>query len=228
MFPICGTKPVQTTGLQVKIYSRFGNNARGKHWRRVTSTRTKETENRFGYHLYNLFTKQITTENRAIKFALRRINLILPAFAYCPTCGSSATLTEINAYRRNKKIHENTNSASRLTDYAFMKVFGVTDLLEHDNCINFFFLCLKFYLHRCKFQQINPNFLSFLNLVKIKRNSEYKIAESKGTLSFSLAQSVRSRTVNLSIGCIDRPRSSPTRSWVCENYIFYEGANCSR
>ena len=49
----------------------------------------------------------------------------------------------------------------------------------------------------------------------------------KNLLWFSLAQSVRSRTMNLSIGCIDRPRSSPTRSWVCKNYILHEGANCS-
>ena len=62
------------------------------------------------------------------------------------------------------------------------KMFGVTDLSEHDSCINFLFLCLKFYLHRCKFQQANPNFVAFLKLVKIKRNTEYKIAESKGKL----------------------------------------------
>ena len=64
----------------------------------------------------------------------------------------------------------------------FEKMFGVTDLSEHDVCINFLFLCLKFYLHRCKFQQTNPSFVAFLNFVKIKRNSEYKIAGSKGKL----------------------------------------------
>ena len=41
---------------------------------------------------------------------------------------------------------------------------------------------LEIYLHRCKFQQANPNFVAFLKLVKIKRNTEYKIAESKGKL----------------------------------------------
>ena len=44
------------------------------------------------------------------------------------------------------------------------------------------FLCLRFYLHRCKFKQANPNFVAFLKLVKIKRNTEYKIAESNGKL----------------------------------------------
>ena len=61
-------------------------------------------------------------------------------------------------------------------------MFGVIDLSEHDNCINFLFLCLKVYLHRRKFQQTKPNFVAFLNLVKIKRNTEYKMTESKGKL----------------------------------------------
>ena len=61
-------------------------------------------------------------------------------------------------------------------------MFGVTDLSEHDNCINLLFLCLKIYLHRCKSEQTSPNFVAVLDLVKIKRNTEYKIAESKGKL----------------------------------------------
>ena len=64
----------------------------------------------------------------------------------------------------------------------FDKMFGVTDISEHDHCVSFLFLCLKFYIHKCKFQELNPNFVAFLKLVKIKRNIEYKIAESKGKL----------------------------------------------
>ena len=66
----------------------------------------------------------------------------------------------------------------------FGKMFGITDISEHDNCINFLFLCMEFYLHRCKFQQISPNFTAFFNLVKIKRDWEYKITESKGKLKY--------------------------------------------
>ena len=44
---------------------------------------------------------------------------------------------------------------------------------------------------------------------------------------FFLARLVRSQTMNLSIGCIDQLCSSPTRRWVCKNYISNEGANCS-
>ena len=76
----------------------------------------------------------------------------------------------------------NNVSGESFTFSNYEKMFGVTDLSEHDSCINFLFLCLKFYLHRCKFQQANPNFVAFLKLVKIKRNTEYKIAESKGKL----------------------------------------------
>ena len=87
----------------------------------------------------------------------------------------------------------NNISVESFTFSNFEKMFGVTDLSEHDNCINFLFLCLKFYLHRCKFQQTNPNFVAFLNLVKIKRNTEHKIAESKG----KLRQHFKKWTLNL-------------------------------
>ena len=65
------------------------------------------------------------------------------------------------------------------------KMFGVTDLSEHDSCINFLFLMLEILssqTDRWKFQQTNPNFVAFLKLVKIKRNTKYKIAASKGKL----------------------------------------------
>ena len=54
---------------------------------------------------------------------------------------------------------------------------------------------MKFYLHRCKFQQTNPNFVACLNLVEIKRNIEYEIAESKG----KLRQNFEKWTLNLLI-----------------------------
>ena len=60
-------------------------------------------------------------------------------------------------------------------------MFGVTDTSEHDNCI-YLFLCLKFYIHRCKFQESDLSFVTFMNLVQTKRNIEYKIAVSKGKL----------------------------------------------
>ena len=49
---------------------------------------------------------------------------------------------------------------------------------EHKNAINFLILCLKFYIHRCKFQKVNPSFQAYKNLVKVKVNTEYKIAET--------------------------------------------------
>ena len=54
---------------------------------------------------------------------------------------------------------------------------------EHYNAINFLFLYLKFYIHRCKFQNNSPSFQAYKNLIKIKITSEYKIAECKGKLS---------------------------------------------
>ena len=61
----------------------------------------------------------------------------------------------------------------------FEKMFGVTDTSEHDNCISYLFLCSKFYIHKCK---SDLSFVAFMNLVKAKRNIEYKIAVSKGKL----------------------------------------------
>ena len=66
----------------------------------------------------------------------------------------------------------------------FQKMFGLeAEESEHANTINFLILHLKFYIHRCKFQNTSPSFVAYKNLIKIKINSEYKIAESKGKLS---------------------------------------------
>ena len=66
----------------------------------------------------------------------------------------------------------------------FHKIFGfVIEDSDHYNAINFLSLCLKFYIHRCKFQQVNPSFQAYKKLVKIKINTEYKIAENRGKLS---------------------------------------------
>ena len=64
----------------------------------------------------------------------------------------------------------------------FDKMFGIRDVSEHDMCINFLFLCLKFDIHRCRFQQTLPNFNAFLALVRLKQNVEYRIAENKNKL----------------------------------------------
>ena len=76
----------------------------------------------------------------------------------------------------------NSISEESFTFSVFAKMFGVTDTSEHDNCISYLFLCLKYYIHRCKFQESDLSFVAFMNLVKTKRNIEYKIAVSKGKL----------------------------------------------
>ena len=61
-------------------------------------------------------------------------------------------------------------------------IFGVDKGNRHDKCINFLFLCFKFYDIRCKFQQVNPDFKAFVSFVRIKENVEYKIAQKRGKL----------------------------------------------
>jgi hypothetical protein len=78
-------------------------------------------------------------------------------------------------------IETKTGESFRFSN--FQKIFGVEiEDSEHKNAINFLILCLKFYIHRCKFQNICPCFQAYKNLVKVKFNTEYKIAENRGKL----------------------------------------------
>ena len=45
-----------------------------------------------------------------------------------------------------------------------------------------FLFCFKFYIYRCNFQQTSPDFQAFMNLVQLKFNTEYQVAEGKGKL----------------------------------------------
>ncbi len=68
------------------------------------------------------------------------------------------------------------------TDYNFDKfelMFGVTS----DKFLSFLFLCCKFYIYRCRFQEVIPNFSAFKNFILLKRKVEYDIAYKKGKLS---------------------------------------------
>ena len=68
------------------------------------------------------------------------------------------------------------------TDYNFDKfelMFGVTS----DKFLSFLFLCCKFYIYRCRFQEVIPNFSAFKKIILVKRKVEYDIAYKKGKLS---------------------------------------------
>ena len=79
-------------------------------------------------------------------------------------------------------IESKTGESLQFSNY--QKMFGLDiEDSDHKNAINFVILCLKFYIHRCKFQNVCPSFQAYKNLVKIKINTEYRIAEKKGKLS---------------------------------------------
>ena len=61
----------------------------------------------------------------------------------------------------------------------FDKMFGVPE----DKFLTYLFLCVKYYLYVCKFQNKKPNFISLLSYIKNNRESEYYIAKGKGKLS---------------------------------------------
>ena len=62
-------------------------------------------------------------------------------------------------------------------------LFGVDIGGRHDLYISFLFLCLKFYIIRCKFQKVDLDFQSFISFVKMKQKIEYSKAEKRGKLS---------------------------------------------
>ena len=62
----------------------------------------------------------------------------------------------------------------------YQKMFGL-EVEEYE--LNLLIFCLNFISIECKFQNNSQSFQSYRNLIEIKINSEYKIAESKGKLS---------------------------------------------
>ena len=62
-------------------------------------------------------------------------------------------------------------------------IFGFDIGGRHDLCISYLFLCLKLYIIRCKYQEVELDFQSFLSFVKMKQKIEYRIAEKKGELN---------------------------------------------
>ena len=61
-------------------------------------------------------------------------------------------------------------------------MFGVSDDTAHKLCKNCSFLYLKFYIYRCRFQKVQPNFDAFMVFINYKKKLEYKIAEKRNKL----------------------------------------------
>ena len=62
---------------------------------------------------------------------------------------------------------------------SFDNIFGIQD----DKFITHLFLCVKYYLYLCKFQNKFPSFSHFLNFIKNNRETEYYIAKKHDKLS---------------------------------------------
>ena len=61
----------------------------------------------------------------------------------------------------------------------FEKMFGI----YKDNFLTYLFLCVKYYIYVCKFQNKNPTFVGYTSFLKNNRDTEYYIAKGKGKLS---------------------------------------------
>ena len=73
----------------------------------------------------------------------------------------------------NDKLHENYNFDG------FNMMFGIED----DVLLSFLILCCKYYIYKCRFQEVSPNFTALKNFILSKRNVEYNIARKKGKLT---------------------------------------------
>ena len=62
---------------------------------------------------------------------------------------------------------------------SFVKNFGI----QNDKFITYLFLCLKYYLYLCKFQNKIPNWTHYVNFLKNNRETEYFIAKRHDKLS---------------------------------------------
>jgi len=77
-------------------------------------------------------------------------------------------------------INTKTNSNFHVT--MFEKMFGIIDNSPHTQFINFIFLCTKFFIYRCKFQNQALAFPALLAFIKNKIRSEYITANKKNKL----------------------------------------------
>ena len=61
----------------------------------------------------------------------------------------------------------------------FEKMFGI----QGAKFITYLFLCVKYFLYVCKFQNKIPDFTNFVNFLKNNRETEYNIAKRNDKLS---------------------------------------------
>lgn len=73
----------------------------------------------------------------------------------------------------NDRLHADYNFNT------FELMFGISN----DKFLSYLFLCCKFYIYRCRFQEVIPSFTAFKNYIVVKRKIEYDIAYKKGKLS---------------------------------------------
>jgi len=73
----------------------------------------------------------------------------------------------------NSKLH---------SDYTFNH-FEIMFGISYEPFLSYLILCCKFFIYKCKFQNVAPKFTAFKSFLIIKRATEYHIARKKGKLS---------------------------------------------
>ena len=71
-------------------------------------------------------------------------------------------------------INDNLHADYTLDNFDLM--FGVSD----DSLVTFLILCCKFYIYRCKYQEVSPNFVAFKRFLLTKRKQSIVLCIKKG------------------------------------------------
>ena len=130
----------------------------------------------FALFILKYFIKQL----RLILFFLKlvgRIPLYVPFAASHPKLCFMCFASVKRFGQLLQLINDNLHADYTLDNFDLM--FGVSD----DSLVTFLILCCKFYIYRCKFQEVSPNFVAFKRFLVTKRKTEYCIAYKKGKLS---------------------------------------------
>ena len=91
--------------------------------------------------------------------------------------------SKVTGLSKNLSDLTECKTGERIEFSNYQKMFGIdSEDSEHKNIIYHFILCIKFYIYRCKFQEVTPCFQGYKKL-KLKVNTEYKITKGRGKLS---------------------------------------------
>ena len=172
-------KSVEVPGKKIEFWNKlFEANTDTDEWSRIHTCNFKCTmETQLKSFYFKFFHKAIATNDFLSKIGRSDTSL-------CSLCNKDEdsiqhflifceSVTPI-WYSLERYLCSNLKETLNLSH--FEKLFGVNQSEPHSSCINFFLLCTKFFIYRCKFQKVQPSFQSLLSFIRVKQKTEYNIS----------------------------------------------------